>query len=111
MKWFADGGILTKPTIFGRNGNQLLGGGEAGKEAIAPLDQLMGYIRTAVAEQMQGSSGDEIHLHINAYGNLPKKTMDEIEYFMYRFTDLKTQKIRLEEVDYNDDHARWYFLA
>ncbi|MFD2305998.1 phage tail tape measure protein [Enterococcus termitis] len=93
VKWFADGGILTKPTIFGRNGNQLLGGGEAGKEAIAPLDQLMGYIRTAVAEQMQGSSGDEIHLHINAYGNLPKKTMDEMaEYFMYRFTDLKTQK-------------------
>ena len=48
VKWNAEGGILTKPTIFGMAGNTLLGGGEAGDEAIAPIDLLQEYIRAAV---------------------------------------------------------------
>lgn len=48
VKWNAEGGILDKPTIFGRVGNTLLGGGEAGKEAIAPIDVLQTYVRNAV---------------------------------------------------------------
>lgn len=49
VKWNAQGGILTKPTIFGMAGDTLLGGGEAGHEAIAPIDTLQRYIREAVA--------------------------------------------------------------
>ncbi len=45
VRWFAKGGILNKPTIFGRNGNSLLGGGEAGKEAVLPIELLRKYIR------------------------------------------------------------------
>lgn len=48
VKWNAEGGILTQPTIFGQVGNTLLGGGEAGKEAIAPIDVLQTYVRDAV---------------------------------------------------------------
>lgn len=49
VKWNAEGGILTKPTIFGmaRNGT-FLGGGEAGQEAIAPISLLQGYVKDAV---------------------------------------------------------------
>lgn len=51
VSWYANGGILNKPTIFGAASNgRLLGGGEAGKEAVAPLDTLMSYIRTANSE-------------------------------------------------------------
>ncbi|WP_051221217.1 hypothetical protein [Eremococcus coleocola] len=39
IEWFAKGGIMTMPTIFGQNGGQLLGGGEAGPEAILPLNK------------------------------------------------------------------------
>ena len=45
VKWFAKGGILNAPTIFGRNGKNLLGAGEAGEEAILPIDTLRKYIR------------------------------------------------------------------
>lgn len=45
VKWYANGGILNSPTIFGMNGNNLLGGGEAGKEAVLPIDNLRQYIR------------------------------------------------------------------
>lgn len=48
VKWNAEGGILDRPTIFGKQGNTYLGGGEAGKEAIAPIDVLQDYVRAAV---------------------------------------------------------------
>ena len=54
IDWYANGGILTKPTIFGMNGNSLLGGGEAGKEAVAPLSDLMAYVEKAVSNQIGG---------------------------------------------------------
>lgn len=45
VKWFAKGGILNRPTIFGRDGNTVLGGGEDGAEAVLPIDLLKQYIR------------------------------------------------------------------
>lgn len=95
VKWFADGGILTKPTIFGASGNKLLGGGEAGKEAVAPLDKLMAYVQKAVDVGLSKQKAtDEIHLHLTAYGNLPKETLDQIaEYLTYKFVDLKNKEV------------------
>lgn len=54
FKWNAEGGILTKPTIFGQMGDTLLGGGEAGAEAIAPIDVLQHYVRAAVSAENEG---------------------------------------------------------
>lgn len=54
VKWNAQGGILTQPTIFGKVGDTLLGGGEAGAEAIAPITVLQDYIRAAVGAENEG---------------------------------------------------------
>lgn len=51
VKWNAEGGVLTKPTIFGIAGNTMLGGGENGKEAIAPIDVLQDYVQAAVQSE------------------------------------------------------------
>lgn len=50
VNWNAKGGILTEPTIFGVNPSTgtLLGGGEAGKEAIVPIDTLQAYVDQSV---------------------------------------------------------------
>ena len=53
IKWYAKGGIMTNPTIFGANGNSLLGGGEAGAEGIIPLDRLWQEIDKQFAKQNQ----------------------------------------------------------
>lgn len=45
VKWYANGGILNRPTIFGKNGDNLMGGGEAGPEAVLPINLLRQYIR------------------------------------------------------------------
>lgn len=58
VDWFANGGILTKPTVFGQNGNSLMVGGEAGKEAVAPLSDLMAYVEAAVANQIGDMSSN-----------------------------------------------------
>jgi len=54
VKWNAEGGILDKATIFGRVGDTLLGGGEAGAEAIAPIDVLQDYVRASVRAENEG---------------------------------------------------------
>lgn len=53
IEWYKKGGVLTDPTIFGFNphtGSAMVGG-EAGAEAIAPIDVLQGYVAQAVASQ------------------------------------------------------------
>ena len=40
VSWYKEGGIMTKPTMFGINGSSIMAGGEAGAEAILPLKGL-----------------------------------------------------------------------
>lgn len=53
VDWYAKGGIFDKATILPRT-NGLIGVGEAGAEAVTPIDVLLEYVRTAVAEQNAG---------------------------------------------------------
>ena len=55
VSWYAKGGILTKPTIFGASGGSVLGGGEAGPEAVLPVDRLVGFMSDALSDFFRGS--------------------------------------------------------
>ena len=52
ISWYKKGGVMMDPTIFGVAGNTLLGGGEAGPEAIAPIKVLQKYIEDSVSGSM-----------------------------------------------------------
>ncbi|SFB90855.1 hypothetical protein SAMN04488102_101366 [Alkalibacterium subtropicum] len=53
VEWYAKGGILEKATAFGMNGNNLMVGGEAGREAVLPLNkETLGGIGAGVAASM-----------------------------------------------------------
>lgn len=62
IDWYAKGGILTQPTAFGMNGNNLMVGGEAGAEAVAPIDTLLGYVKTAVNEVIGEQKDGDINV-------------------------------------------------
>ncbi len=47
LKWYKDGGIFARPSVIGV--------GEAGKEAVIPLDKLPGMISSALKEAMGGN--------------------------------------------------------
>lgn len=49
-KWFAEGGILTKPALFNMGSGRVGGAGEAGPEAIAPIDKLKGLFQEAALD-------------------------------------------------------------
>lgn len=54
IKWYKKGGIMTDSTVFGMDGNNLMVGGEAGKEAILPLNpKTLGGIGDGIAETME----------------------------------------------------------
>ncbi|HHY2674593.1 TPA: DUF2207 domain-containing protein [Bacillus toyonensis] len=53
IDWRAKGGIFTKPTIFGMMGGNLQGAGEAGPEAVLPLNKkTLGSIGAGIAAAM-----------------------------------------------------------
>lgn len=57
VEWYAKGGIMNGPTIFGMNGNNLMVGGEAGPEAVLPLNKptmsmLAGLIMDQISDKI-----------------------------------------------------------
>lgn len=52
IDWYKQGGILTKPTVFGMNGSSLMAGGEAGKEAVLPLKGFYDQLEHILSSRM-----------------------------------------------------------
>lgn len=73
IEWYKNGGIMTNPTVFGVNpatGN-LMAGGEAGPEAILPIDRLQGYISSAIDKTMQTVNINALVAAVEALANRP----------------------------------------
>lgn len=68
VDWYAkamqNGMILNGPTIFGQQGNTLLGGGEAGAEVVVGASSLMGMIQNAVGNAVGGTSLGGVTMNI-----------------------------------------------
>lgn len=74
IEWYAKGGIMTKPTIFGANGNNLMVGGEAGNEAVLPLnDKTLGAIGRGIAQTM---GNNPTNINITITGNVVREEAD-----------------------------------
>lgn len=64
IEWYAKGGIMTKPTVFGQNGNNLMIGGEAGNEAILPLnDHTLSGIGKGIAAHLENNGGVNVNIY------------------------------------------------
>ncbi|MCC8063676.1 MAG: phage tail tape measure protein [Clostridiales bacterium] len=70
ISWYKEGGVLTDATIFGSLGSTLLGGGEAGPEAVAPIDVLQDYVAAAV-DRAIGDSVAQMTAAITALASRP----------------------------------------
>lgn len=62
VKWFKDGGILTKPALFQMPSGGIGGAAEREAEAITPLRSLKGYIKESILEIM---GEKDINININ----------------------------------------------
>lgn len=73
IDWYKDGGIMTRPTIFGFNGNSLMAGGEAGAEAILPISKLEEYISGTIEKTMNVVNLDTLAAAVEDLANRPNK--------------------------------------
>lgn len=55
IDWYKEGGIMTRPTLFGMNGTNLMAGGEAGAEAILPLKGFYSQLESILSNRMDTS--------------------------------------------------------
>lgn len=63
VSWYKEGGILMGPTIFGAMGGKLLGGGEAGPEAVLPLKKLKDYMQEVMGESREVNYTQNVNVY------------------------------------------------
>ena len=79
VDWYAKGGLMDTATIFGASGNTLMGGGEAGPEAILPLtSSVLGDIGKGISNTM-GNSGTDVNVLMIALKQLLNNMSFEIQ--------------------------------
>ena len=80
---------MNSPTIFGSNGNSLMGGGEAGKEAVLPIDLLRSYIR----EENQGNNEVLAQMIAEAMSRIPLTVENNIQLGDKKLADVLVDAI------------------
>lgn len=79
INWYKEGGILSGAQIFGQMGGNLLGGGEAGQEAVLPLSDFYGHLDGILSRYMNATaSGLVIQLNIERFENGGSEDIKEI---------------------------------
>ena len=79
INWYKEGGILSGAQIFGQMGGNLLGGGEAGQEAVLPLSDFYGHLDGILSRYMNNTaSGLVIQLIIERFENGGSEDIKEI---------------------------------
>lgn len=81
ISWYRDGGIMTRPTVFGMNGNNLLAGGEAGAEAILPLAQFYSELGNMIDRKLDAIASESVtYVYVTLDGDeISTKTATRVE--------------------------------
>ncbi|GKX65650.1 phage tail tape measure protein [Inconstantimicrobium mannanitabidum] len=98
VKWYAKGGIMTQPTLFGMDGNNAMVGGEAGHEAVLPLSLLWQQLNSnfnRLEQRLNSNSSVPIYVNITVDNNLDSK----------KLSNLVTTKV-IKAIDKNKDRKR-----
>ena len=78
ISWYAEGGILDNPMLFGMLGGNLLGGGEAGQEAVLPLDTLWDKMATVFRAVLAEQSGESYTAQAGKLVELDNFSLNEL---------------------------------
>ena len=79
INWYKEGGILSGAQIFGQMGGNLLGGGEAGQEAVLPLSDFYDHLDGILSRYMTNTrSGLIIQVSIDHFENSRTEDIQEL---------------------------------
>ena len=92
MEMYAKGGVMDGPTLFGMNGSKAMVGGEAGPEAILPLNTFYKKF-TSILDDKFKENIDNIGSAVSSAGNSLKIVLKKIDGGISSLTDtLETAK-------------------
>ena len=96
ITWNAQGGILDGAQIFGMLGNNFLGGGEAGREAVLPLDTHTEWMDTLADKVRSGLPGEGSYTEFRRalddfYSERVQPTMNQMASDVQRQANKKEQ--------------------
>lgn len=97
VKWFKDGGILTKPAFFQMGKNRIGGAGEDGPEAITPVSKLKELFQEAALEVF-GDKNIDITLNITMNTDGREIAKATVPYTQPLITERETRMNRLRGV-------------
>lgn len=72
VNWYASGGIFNSPSVIGV--------GEAGQEAVLPIDRLDELMARAIEKAKGSNSGGGLALHIENFINNTEKDIEQLAY-------------------------------
>lgn len=78
IKWYANGGIMTRPTAFGMSGTTAHVGGEAGAEAILPLKLFWDNLDRALNKSSKNACGNSVNVTLNVEINADNRSADKL---------------------------------
>ena len=104
IEWYKDGGILNGATIFGARGGNLLGGGEAGAEAVLPLAELWKQMREIIGDILETDSGNNENSLQRTGGNITSILTSKAEIIRREKETVTTREAATSERR-NSDHG------
>lgn len=91
ISWHKKGGIFTKPTIFA-TGSGFHGVGEAGAEAVLPIEKLDGIVANAM---IKAGGNNGVTITGNTFNVRKEEDIDEIARKLYRLIESKKRGVGL----------------
>ena len=96
VSWFRDGGILYGAQLFGQMGNKMLGGGEAGPEAVLPLTRFYHELETILGKQ-RSSTNLVVQVDIEHFEN---SSGQDVESFAQEVAQRIQHELEIREVSF-----------
>lgn len=95
LSWHAKGGIMSSPTLFGFDGSNFHAGGEAGDEAILPLND---KTLRPIGQQIADSAGLNRHDTTAFF----ERIIELLEQLLSKNTDLYIDREKISQIIYDE---------
>lgn len=94
VDWYKKGGIFTKPTLF-NTPTGLKGVGEAGAEAVLPIEKLYGFIDKAIKANMNNGGNSGVTVTGNTFNVREEQDIEKVARELYTLIDRKRRGVGL----------------
>ncbi len=91
VEWYKNGGIMTKPTMFGINNGNAMVGGESGAEAILPLDKFWNNLKD-YTQKGQATKTSDSYKTVNRHNSHTEYNTYSPQFYLTIYGGVKDER-------------------